>query len=92
MEKETNEVVAFKQFAEKELKNHIAELNTRYQNEPLASKKLNQEAYEAHQKIYNQELEEKIQSLLSEKNNVVLKGELENLKREFVQKLVIIKQ
>jgi GH35 family endo-1,4-beta-xylanase len=50
MGKETNEVAAFKQFAEKELKNHIAELNTHYQNEPLASDELKQEAYKEHQK------------------------------------------
>lgn len=53
MERETNEVAAFKQFAEKELKNHLAELNTRYQNEPLASNELKRQAYKVHEKVYN---------------------------------------
>lgn len=87
MERETNEVTAFKQFAEKELKNHIAELNTRYQNEPLASDELKQEAYKEHQKIYTQELEDEIQSLLSSENPW-LKDELENLKHAYVTKLI----
>ncbi len=87
MEKKTNAVEVFHQFAEDELKNHFAELSTRYENEPLGSKELKRQAYEAHQKIYNEELEEKIQSLLSTENNGDLKGELEDLKRTYVTKL-----
>lgn len=87
MEKETNEVKAFKEFAEKELKNHLAELNTRYQNEPLSSKELRQQAYKEHQKIYTRELEDEIQSLLSAENSW-LKDELENLKYAYVTKLI----
>jgi len=88
MEKETNEVGSFKQFAEKELKNHLAELNTRYENESLGSKEVKQQAYKEHQKIYSQELEDKIQSLLSVED-LRLKDELENLKDEFVTKLTL---
>jgi hypothetical protein len=87
MEKKVNEMEVFHQFAEDKLKNHLAELNTRYQNEPLGSKELKQEAYEDHQKIYAQELEEKIQSLLSTENNAWLKGELENIKHSYITKL-----
>jgi hypothetical protein len=86
MEKETNEVKALKHFAEEELKNHLAELYTLYQNEPLSSKELKQQAYKEHQKIYNQELEDKIQSLLSTENPW-LKDELESLKHSYVTKL-----
>jgi hypothetical protein len=92
MEKKTNELEVFQQFAEEELKNHLAELNTRYENEPLGSKELKQEAYEAHQKIYGQELSEKIQSLLSKENNGSLKEELENLKNTYVTKLNLKQQ
>jgi hypothetical protein len=87
MEKETKEVEAFKQFAEKELKNHLAELNTRYQNEPPASNELKQQAYKEHQKIYNQELEDEIQSLLTSETPW-LKDELKNLKHSFVTRLI----
>jgi len=87
MEKETAEVEEFKQFAEKELKNHLAELNIRYQNEALSPKELKQQAYKEHQKIYNQELEDEIQSLLS-KGNLQMKDELESLKYFYVIKLI----
>ena len=87
MEKETNEVGAFKQFAEKELKNHLVELNTRYQKESLSSHELKQQAYKEHQKNFNKELEDKIKSLLSTQNSW-LKDELENLKHAFVTKLI----
>ena len=87
MEKETNKVGAFKQFAEKELKNHLAELNTRYQKESLSSHELKQQAYKEQQKNFNKELEDKIKSLLSTQNSW-LKDELENFKHAFVTKLI----
>lgn len=59
-------------------------MNTRYENEPLGSNELKQQAYEAHQKIYSQELEEEIQSLLSAENNAWLKDEFEKLKHKYV--------
>jgi exonuclease VII large subunit len=40
-----------------------------------------------HQKIYSQELDEKIKYLLNDRGNVWLKGELENLKHTYVTKL-----
>ena len=87
MEKKTKEVEVFHQFAEDKLKNHLAEQNTHYQNEPLGSKELKHQAYEEHQQIYAQELEDKLQSLLSPENNAWLKGELENLKHNYISKL-----
>jgi exonuclease VII large subunit len=39
-----------------------------------------------HQKIYSQELDEKIKYLLNDPGNVWLKGEMENLKHTYVAK------
>lgn len=86
MEKKSNEVEVFHQFAEDRLKNHFEELKTRYQNEKLASAELKQQAYKEHQEIFSKELDEKIQSLNKE-NNAWLKGELENLKHVYITKL-----
>jgi len=86
MEKNTNALETFRQFGEAELKNHLAELNTRYQNEALGSRELLQQAYEEHQKIYSNELDKKIQSLLQQ-DNPWLKGELENVKHQYMNKL-----
>lgn len=89
MERNANSTQMFQQFAEDRLKNHLAELNTRYENERLASQELKQRAYRDHQKIYEKELDEKMDSLLSHENNEWLKGELENLKHNYVGQLAL---
>ncbi len=86
--KTTNAAEVFKQFAEGKLKNHVAELSTRYENEKTDDETM-QQGYSAHQKLYGQELDEKIQSLLSSEDNVSLKGELEHLKHAYVTKLTL---
>lgn len=84
---EEDDIKSFRQFAEDRLRNHFYELNTRYQNERLASDQLKLDAYHEHQKIFSDELDEKITDLLSEKDNAWLKGELENIKRDYLNQL-----
>ena len=87
MEKNTKTSEAFREFTEKELENHLAELNTKYQNEPMSSKELIRKAYDEHKKIYTIELEEKENELLKNEKDESLKKELDNLKNEYVNKL-----
>lgn len=86
MQNKTDTVQQFDEFAEATRKNHIAELNTRYENEKV-DKQTIQQAWWEHQKIYEKELDEKIQSLLSAESNSQLKGELENAKHAYLSKL-----
>ena len=86
MEKKDNSVEIFNQFAEERLKNHLAELNTRYENEKIDSETM-ELAYAEHQKNYNKELDEKINSLLPAEKNAGLKSELENAGKSFLDKL-----
>ncbi len=86
MSNKKDTVKEFEQYAEGKLKNHVAELNTRYENEKIGKQTL-QQAYRQHQKIYDNELDEKIQSLLSAESNSWLKGELENIKDTYLSKL-----
>ena len=87
MEKNTKTSETFRDFAEKELENHLAELNTKYQNEPMSSKELKGKAYEEHTKIYRKELEQKANELLQNEKDESLKQELDNLKQEYINKL-----
>ena len=84
-----NENIArqFQQFAEEKLNNHVGELNTRYENERLGSEELRQRAYQDHRNIYEQELDEKIHSLLRQGENDWLQGELQNLKHQYLGRL-----
>jgi hypothetical protein len=77
----------FQQFAEDKLNNHVGELNTRYENERLGSEELRQRAYQDHRNIYEQELDEKIHSLLRQGENDWLQGELQNLKHQYLGRL-----
>ncbi|MEO6133830.1 MAG: hypothetical protein ABIP35_01680 [Ginsengibacter sp.] len=86
MESKTEAVQQFEQFAKERLSNHLAELNTRYENEK-PYKEVLQQAYQAHREIFNKELDEKIQSLLSSESNSQLKGELINMKYTYFSKL-----
>jgi hypothetical protein len=84
MEKDT--VDLFAQFAEERLQNHRSELNTRYGNERLGSNQLRSDACRDHQKILEEELNEKIKSLMQNQNNPWLKGELENLRHKYTSR------
>lgn len=87
MEKNTKTSETFRDFAEKELENHLAELNTKYQNEPMSSKELKRKAYDEHTKIYRKELEQKENELLQNEKDESLKKELDNLKQRYLNKL-----
>jgi superoxide dismutase len=85
MENEKNATQNFQQFAEEKLQNHIAELNTRYENEK-PDKETMEQAFIAHRKIYLQELCEKLKSFSLSQNHDELKDRLENIKKSFVAK------
>jgi polyhydroxyalkanoate synthesis regulator phasin len=81
------EIEHFTSFADTRLQNHTRELETRYQNrEPVSD--LKRQAYKEHQQIYQKELSDKMEELLTEKNQF-LKPELSQLKDTFVAKLDI---
>ena len=86
MEKRTEAIRQFENFAQERLSNHLAELNTRYENEK-PDKEVLQKAYQKHREIFNKELDEKIQSLLSSESNSQLKGELVNIKDTYLSRL-----
>lgn len=89
MENNENATRQFQQFAESKLNNHIAELNTRYENERLGSEEVKRRAYRDHREILEQELDDKINSFFSHEKNEWLRGELQNLKHEYLDKLSI---
>ena len=86
MTNKNDTVKEFEQYSEDKLKNHLAELNTRYENEK-PGKEVLQQAYLAHREIFNKELDEKIQSILSSESNGGLKENLENMKDNYLSKL-----
>lgn len=80
MHKSTNEE-QFKSFAESRLQNHLAEINTRYENEkPDTGER--KEAVKAHRKILEQELKNKIKELHPGKPE-----DLEKLKSGYLEDL-----
>ena len=91
MTNKTEAVQQFEQFVKERLSNHQAELNTRYENEK-PGKEVLQKAYKEHLKIFNKELDEKIQSLLSSESNSGLKENLENIKDTYLSKLQLKNQ
>jgi hypothetical protein len=90
MDTNKNSIDAFKEYADHELKNHQAELNTRYQNESVGSEEL-QKAYSDHKLIYSKELEQKAQELLENGNSDSAKKELQDLKEKYVSQFDQIK-
>lgn len=84
MEEKTNSIELFKKFAQHRLNNHLAELKTRYENEKIDKETLEQ-TYREHKKIFEKELDEKIQSSI--KNNNHEKDELQTLKETFLSEL-----
>ncbi len=77
----------FKQYAENKLQEHVAELNTRYENEKIDKETL-ERAFEVHKTIFSSELDEKIQILENEKSEAFNKERLEDIKKEFLQKFL----
>lgn len=86
MSNASQQIETFQHYAEKELKIHTAELETRYQNRHLASNDLLQKDYKEHQKIFEKELTDKIEELLTE-DNQFLRPALIEMKERFVEKL-----
>ncbi len=85
MENEKSATQNFQQFAEEKLQNHIAELNTRYENEK-PDKETMEQAFIVHRKIYLQELDEKLTSVLSSQKNDELNNEFEDIKKTSIAK------
>ncbi len=86
MENNNNEMEAFNQFAEDKLKNHLAELDTRYYNEQTDKETL-QQGYKDHQQTFNMELEEQIRQLTEKGSDENLTEKLNEAKKAFVDKL-----
>ena len=74
----------FKEYAEKELKNHLAELRTRYENEPVGGDTL-QKGIEEHKTIYSNELDQKIKELTKADSHQ--DANFSQLKNEYLEKL-----
>ena len=87
MENKSQVVQQFKQFAQDRLNNHLSELKTRYENQAMSSKETVADAYNAHQKIYGNELDEKIKSLSESQKNDQAIRELEEMRNTFYDKL-----
>lgn len=86
MENVSEALEQFKVFAVDRLNNHIAELNTRYQNEAIDKETL-EKAYSEHKEIFSQELDEKIKELNPGQNNEWLTTELQNQKSNYLNQL-----
>ena len=81
-----HQIENFREFAKAHLQNHNSELSTRYQNRNLASSDLRLDAYPEHQRIFQNELEDKIEELLTE-DNQYLRPALNDMKERFIEKL-----
>jgi hypothetical protein len=77
-------VKAFKDYAESQLKNHLSELRTRYENESPGSETL-KKGYEDHKIIYSKELDKKIKDLSN--NDTAAQSHLDELKKNYLNKL-----
>jgi len=90
MSNPANQIEIFVQFAEEKLKNHLSELNTRYwyEGQERVSEDTRRNAYYDHRRIFERELDEKMGSLLSDENNSWLKGDLDNAKQNYLDKLL----
>lgn len=81
-----NEIEDFKQFAANRLKIHQDELHTRYRDESIDKDTLEQ-GYEAHRKIFRQELKEKADTILAEKESPPLREEINSISLNTVKQL-----
>lgn len=80
------EIEAFKEFASDALKTHQGELDTRYQNEKIDKDTL-EKGYEEHRRIFDSELKERADTLLSGSENPGLKEQLNEIRDRFIQQL-----
>lgn len=76
----------FRDFANKQLKNHPDELKTNYQNRQPASNGLELQDHSRHKQIFQKEFSDKIEELLTEDNRF-LRPMLTDLKDRFAAKL-----
>lgn len=81
-----DEIEVFRDYAKKKLENHKGELDTRYQNRELASIDLKEQAYKEHEQIFQRELSDKIEEIIT-KDNQFLRPALNDLKERFIEKL-----
>ncbi len=87
MKEDIQVIEKFNRYAKHTLENHLSELKTRYENEPMSSREMVADAYKAHQKIYRNELEGKIKLLLEDEKDDSAKSELEKSRDTFLSKL-----
>ncbi len=76
----------FEQFATDRLNNHLAELNTRYENETIDKQTL-EKGYSVHKEIFSQELDKKIKDLSTGQDDQSMHTELQNQKNYYLSKL-----
>ena len=74
----------FKQYAESELKNHLSELKTRYENESAGTETL-KKAFADHKTIYSKELDQKIKEVTKADSHQ--DANFSQLKKEYLEKL-----
>lgn len=86
MSNAARQIEIFREFAGKELKNHSLELETHYQGRDLASNDLKQQAYIEHKEIFEKQLSDKMEELLTA-DNQFLRPALTELKERFIEKL-----
>ncbi len=86
MSNPAKQIEVFRDFAKKELENHLLELITKYQNREPASNDLMQEGYSKHCQIFKKELSEKMEEIISEENKF-LRPALEEIKEKYVEEL-----
>ena len=86
MENKNEAKAAFEEFAKIKLENHLEELSVRYQNKEI-DKETKQQAYNAHKKMYEEELNDKIKVIHLDEKSGGLEAELQHLKTEYISKL-----
>ena len=77
----------FRVFADTRLRNHVTELETRYQNREV-DEGLKQQAYSEHRRIFQKELSDKMEELISTENEF-LRPALGQLTDRFLDQLNI---
>ena len=79
-------VQQFTVWAAQRLQNHLMELNTHYGAENVETKALLEQAFEEHREIFDRELQEEL-ATLGDTNNPWLLNELEQVKKEYLERL-----
>ncbi len=86
MSNTAQQIETFRDYAEKQLKEHALEVETHYQNRELASNDLKHQAYKEHRQLFEKELANKMEELLIP-NQQFLRPALTELKERFIEKL-----